>query len=111
MAANPTRSITPKISATLIHGVDTPPPEEEVDESGNVDDEAPLEVVVNHVMSSKKYVREGYIMGLNGSLICRFKPSRPPTRLSEKSVIRVSKYNPENCIAAARWIASSGLDA
>ena len=111
MTANPTRSITPNISATLIDDVDTPLPEEEVDEGGNVDDEAPLEVVVDHVMSRKKYVREGYIMGLNCSLICRFEPSRPPTRLSEKSVIIVSKYNPENCIAAARWIASSGLDA
>jgi hypothetical protein len=45
VAANPTRNITPNISATLIDDVDTPLPEEEVDESGNVDDEAPLEML------------------------------------------------------------------
>ena len=57
MAANPTCSITPNISATLIDNVNTPLPEDEVDESGDVDDEAPLEVVVEHVMSGKEYVR------------------------------------------------------
>jgi len=44
-------SITPNVSATLIDDVDTPLPEEEVDESDNVDDEAPLEVSAHHHVS------------------------------------------------------------
>ncbi|KAG1867335.1 hypothetical protein F4604DRAFT_1927629 [Suillus subluteus] len=38
-------------------------------ESDGVDDEAPLEVVLEHIMSDKTYVPEGYIMGTDGSLI------------------------------------------
>jgi len=85
VAANPTRSITANIlSATLIDDVDTPLPEE-VDESGGVDDEAPLEVVVEHVMSGNKYVREGYIIGPapNGSLMV---PLTSFTRVSYREI-------------------------
>jgi len=41
-------SITPNVSATPIDDVDTPLPEEEVDESDDVDDEAPLEFSAYH---------------------------------------------------------------
>ncbi|KAG1861224.1 hypothetical protein F4604DRAFT_1684050 [Suillus subluteus] len=44
-------------------------PEDDVVESDGVDDEAPLEVVLEHIMSDKTYVPEGYIMGTDGSLI------------------------------------------
>ncbi|KAG1843547.1 hypothetical protein F4604DRAFT_1689480 [Suillus subluteus] len=44
-------------------------PEDDVVESDGVDDEAPLEVVLKHIMSDKTYVPEGYIMGTDGSLI------------------------------------------
>ncbi|KAG0692862.1 hypothetical protein DFH29DRAFT_881980 [Suillus ampliporus] len=44
-------------------------PEDDVVESDGVEDEAPLEVVLEHIMSDKTYVPEGYIMGTDGSLI------------------------------------------
>ncbi|KAG1873911.1 hypothetical protein F4604DRAFT_1925487 [Suillus subluteus] len=44
-------------------------PEDDVVESDGVDDKAPLEVVLEHIMSDKTYVPEGYIMGTDGSLI------------------------------------------
>ncbi|KAG1854228.1 hypothetical protein F4604DRAFT_1686071 [Suillus subluteus] len=44
-------------------------PEDNVVESDGVNDEAPLEVVLEHIMSDKTYVPEGYIMGTDGSLI------------------------------------------
>ncbi|KAG1843041.1 hypothetical protein F4604DRAFT_1938376 [Suillus subluteus] len=44
-------------------------PEDDVVESDGVNDEAPLEVVLEHIMSDKTYVPEGYIMGTDGSLI------------------------------------------
>ncbi|KAG1852508.1 hypothetical protein F4604DRAFT_2045241 [Suillus subluteus] len=44
-------------------------PEDDVVESDGVDDEAPLEVVLEHIMSDKTYMPEGYIMGTDGSLI------------------------------------------
>ncbi|KAG1883395.1 hypothetical protein F4604DRAFT_1920599 [Suillus subluteus] len=43
--------------------------QDDVVESDGVDDEAPLEVVLEHIMSDKTYVPEGYIMGTDGSLI------------------------------------------
>lgn len=50
-------SITPNVSATLIDDVDTPLPEEEVDESDNVDDEAPLEVSAHHHVPHLRQIR------------------------------------------------------
>ncbi|KAG1736862.1 uncharacterized protein EDB91DRAFT_494654, partial [Suillus paluster] len=44
-------------------------PEDHMVESDGVDDEAPLEVVPEHIMSGKTYVPEGYIMDSDGSLI------------------------------------------
>ncbi|KAG2065561.1 hypothetical protein BDR04DRAFT_1234494 [Suillus decipiens] len=44
-------------------------PEDDMVKSDGVNDEAPLEVVLEHIMSGKAYVPEGYIMDTDGSLI------------------------------------------